>query len=152
MRFIIYGKEDCQYCENAKNLLSEKGYEFTYSELGKDYTKEELLELAPSAKTYPQIWVDSGMITEYVGGFTELEYLFKVEVIEFIESFIAVMESDQVVEVCWEVDGEIKTSTLHLENENNIGEDSIMLRDMVEDKNVTIKFDDILSFYVMDEN
>jgi len=57
MRFIVYGKNNCQFCDKAKEVLTNKNFEFTYMNLGEDYTKEELLELAPDAKTVPQIWV-----------------------------------------------------------------------------------------------
>jgi hypothetical protein len=45
--------------------------------MGKDYTREDLLELAPDAKTVPQIWLESEGEMFYIGGFMELEESFK---------------------------------------------------------------------------
>lgn len=72
--FVIYGKDNCQFCERAKALLTQKGLEYTYLRMGVDYTREELLELVPDARTVPQIWVEDDVeFTKRVGGYTELE-------------------------------------------------------------------------------
>jgi glutaredoxin len=76
MKYIIYGKGNCPYCEKAKNLLTIKKLEFEYLTLDKDYTREELLELAPDARTVPQIWLESESELSYIGGYTELENAF----------------------------------------------------------------------------
>lgn len=78
MKFLIYGKPDCPFCEKAKQLLSLCDYKFVYRELGTDFTKEELLVLVPEAKTYPQIWVNYENSTDlesngYIGGYNELD-------------------------------------------------------------------------------
>ena len=43
----VYGRTDpfCVYCEQAKNLLSMKNIPFEFVDVGKDITKEELLEM-----------------------------------------------------------------------------------------------------------
>ena len=41
--------------------------------IGKDWTREQLLESVPSAKTVPQIFLDGN----YIGGFTELRKYFE---------------------------------------------------------------------------
>jgi glutaredoxin 3 len=46
-----------------------KGIEFEERKIGEGWTKEELLEAVPTARTVPQIFLDE----EYVGGFTELK-------------------------------------------------------------------------------
>ncbi len=73
--YIIYGKDNCPFCERAKALLTQKGLEFNYLTVNKDYTREELLEIAPEAKTFPQIWLDNDLDTDliHIGGYTELE-------------------------------------------------------------------------------
>lgn len=76
MKYIIYGKDNCPYCEKAKNLLAIKKEQFEYLTLDKDYTREELLELAPDARTVPQIWIDSGGELFHVGGYTQLESIY----------------------------------------------------------------------------
>lgn len=67
--YVIYGKPACPYCQAAKMLLNEKEIRFKYMELGKDYQKSDLLALAPSAKTVPQIFVDG----KCIGGYDELK-------------------------------------------------------------------------------
>ena len=65
----IFGKTQCPYCDKAKALCESKGYEYTYKQLDKDFTKRELFQEFPTARTFPQIKMDS----QYVGGYTELE-------------------------------------------------------------------------------
>mgnify|MGYP001061146597 CR=1 FL=1 len=68
----IYGKPACPYCEQAKHLCETRGLAYTYKSLGTDYTKEELLESFPGARTVPQIRVNGTV----VGGFNKLaQYL-----------------------------------------------------------------------------
>jgi glutaredoxin 3 len=69
MRAIVWSKYHCPYCDQAKALLKQKGYEIEERKIGDGYTKEELLEAVPTARTVPQIFLGE----EYVGGFTELK-------------------------------------------------------------------------------
>jgi glutaredoxin 3 len=69
MKAIVWSKYHCPYCDQAKALLSSKGIEFEEKKIGDGYTKEELLEAVPNARTVPQIFLDG----EHVGGFTELK-------------------------------------------------------------------------------
>lgn len=75
--YIIYGKEDCTYCEAAKNLLDSKGIEYEYKQVGRDISKEHLVaacqEYGVIPRTVPQIFKVDYEKTEYVGGFTELK-------------------------------------------------------------------------------
>tara|TARA_B110000503_G_scaffold128158_1_gene198760 strand:+ start:717 stop:968 length:252 start_codon:yes stop_codon:yes gene_type:complete len=64
----IYGKPACPYCEKAKALCEMRGYKFSYKSLGTDYTREELLEAFPAARTVPQIKVNGTSI----GGYDQL--------------------------------------------------------------------------------
>lgn len=64
----IYGKPGCPSCEKAKALCEARNLEYTYKSLGTDYTKEELLEMFPGARTVPQIKVQGTAI----GGFDNL--------------------------------------------------------------------------------
>ena len=65
----IYSKPSCPYCVKAKNLCEQQGYEYKYYMLDEDFTREELFEIFPTARTFPQITAHD----EYVGGFTELQ-------------------------------------------------------------------------------
>jgi len=69
MKAIVWSKYHCPYCDQAKALLSSKGIVFEEKKIGDGYTKEELLEAVPNARTVPQIFLDG----ELVGGFTELK-------------------------------------------------------------------------------
>jgi glutaredoxin len=68
MKAILWSKYDCPYCDQAKALLKNKGIQFEEKKIGDGYTKEELLEAVPTARSVPQIFLDG----ELVGGFTEL--------------------------------------------------------------------------------
>lgn len=69
-KFIIFSKDNCQFCLKAVSLLTIKRLEFLELKLDKDFDREYLLELFPQAKTFPQIKLDDG---EIIGGFKELE-------------------------------------------------------------------------------
>ena len=68
MRAVVWSKYNCPYCDQAKALLKQKGIPFEEKKIGDGYTKEELLEAVPNARTVPQIFLDDTLI----GGFTEL--------------------------------------------------------------------------------
>ena len=65
----IYGKPQCHFCDRAKALCEQKGYEYSYQSLGTDFGREEMLEMFPGARTFPQIRVHG----ENIGGYQELE-------------------------------------------------------------------------------
>lgn len=62
---LIYGKPMCPFCDRAKALCEQRGFDFEYRTLGVDYTKEELLETFPGARTVPQIVVNGLKIGGY---------------------------------------------------------------------------------------
>ncbi len=68
MQAVVWSKYHCPYCDQAKALLKQKGIPFEEKKIGDGYTKEELLEAVPTARTVPQIFLDGQLI----GGFTEL--------------------------------------------------------------------------------
>ena len=65
---IIWSKYNCPYCDQAKALLKDRKIPFEERKIGDGYTKEELLEAVPNARTVPQIIINGTTI----GGFTEL--------------------------------------------------------------------------------
>ena len=72
MKAVVWSKYHCPYCDQAKALLKQKGIDFEERKIGDGWTKEQLLEVAPNARTVPQIFIDGNLI----GGFTELrQYL-----------------------------------------------------------------------------
>jgi glutaredoxin len=68
MKAIVWSKDQCPYCDQAKALLKSRNIEFEERNVSQDWTREQLLEAVPNARTVPQIFLDG----ELVGGFTEL--------------------------------------------------------------------------------
>jgi glutaredoxin len=69
MKAVVWSKNHCPFCDQAKALLKQRGIEFEEKKIGEGYTKEDLLESVPTARTVPQIFLDGTLI----GGFTELK-------------------------------------------------------------------------------
>ncbi len=69
MKAIVWSKYHCPYCDQAKALLTQKGIPFEERKIGDGYSKEDLLEAVPTARTVPQIFLGE----QYIGGFTELK-------------------------------------------------------------------------------
>ena len=65
---IVWSKDACPFCVQAKALLESKGITIEERNVQRDWTKEQLLEAVPTARTLPQIFLDDA----YIGGFTEL--------------------------------------------------------------------------------
>jgi len=65
----IYGKPHCPFCDKAKALCEQNGYEYTYKSLGTDFERELMVEVFPTARTFPQIIIDG----EKIGGYQQLE-------------------------------------------------------------------------------
>jgi glutaredoxin 3 len=65
---IVWSKDQCPYCVQAKALLESRGIEYEERNVSHDWTREQLLEAVPTARTLPQIFLDDA----HVGGFNEL--------------------------------------------------------------------------------
>ena len=68
MKATVWSKNACPFCVQAKALLESRGIEFEERNVSTDWTREQLLEAVPTARTLPQIFLDDN----YIGGFTEL--------------------------------------------------------------------------------
>ena len=66
---IVWSKNQCPYCDQAKALLKLKGIEFEERNINNGWDREDLLAAVPTARTVPQIFLGE----EYVGGFNELK-------------------------------------------------------------------------------
>lgn len=75
MGVIVWSKYQCPYCDQAKALLTQQGIKFEERKIGDGWTKEDLLEAVPTARTVPQIFIDEKLI----GGFQELKKYFTEE-------------------------------------------------------------------------
>jgi glutaredoxin 3 len=72
MSVEIYTKDLCGYCDAAKDLLDHMSVQYTQYKIGTDVSREQLLEIAPNAKTAPQIVIHGNV----VGGYDDLcEYI-----------------------------------------------------------------------------
>jgi glutaredoxin 3 len=72
---VVWSKDNCPYCVKAKTLLNIKGIEFEERNISQGpYTREQLLESCPSARTVPQIVIDG----QVIGGYDKLEEYFKI--------------------------------------------------------------------------
>ena len=68
MKAIVWSKDSCPFCVQAKALLEARSIEYEERNVSRDWTREQLLEAVPTARTLPQIFLDDN----YIGGFTDL--------------------------------------------------------------------------------
>ena len=68
MKAIVWSKDNCTFCDQAKALLEQRTIEYEEKKIGHGYTREDLLEAVPTARAVPQIFVNNN----HVGGFPEL--------------------------------------------------------------------------------
>ena len=73
MKVVVWSKYNCTSCDQAKLLLGQREIAFEERKIGDGYTKEELLEEIPTARSVPQIIIDGKII----GGFSELKAFLK---------------------------------------------------------------------------
>ena len=66
---IIWSKYHCPYCDRARVLLNLHNIKIEERKIGDGWTREELLEEIPTARSVPQILIDG----QYIGGYNELE-------------------------------------------------------------------------------
>ena len=69
MKAVMWSKSNCHFCTQARALLRENGIEFEERKIGEGWTKHQLLEAVPNARTVPQIFLNGKL----VGGYTELK-------------------------------------------------------------------------------
>jgi glutaredoxin 3 len=66
----VWSQENCPACQEAKRLLTSYAIEYTECTIGVGtYSKKDLIEKVPNARSVPQIFLDG----EYVGGLQELK-------------------------------------------------------------------------------
>ena len=68
MKVTVYSKDNCSYCTKAINLLETTDLEVTEMKLDKDFSRDEILEWFPDARTFPIITLDN----QWIGGYNEL--------------------------------------------------------------------------------
>ena len=78
MKAIVWSKNNCPHCVEAKSMLAMRGIEVEERNVEKGWTKEQLLESVPNARTVPQIFIDG----EYIGGVDKLKEHFKNNIVK----------------------------------------------------------------------
>ena len=69
IKTIVWSKVTCPFCDMAKTLLKNKGIVFEERMIGMGWTREQLLESIPQARTVPQIILNGVLI----GGYEQLK-------------------------------------------------------------------------------
>ena len=75
MKAIVWSKDQCPYCVQAKALLESRGIEYEERNINNGWDKDDLMAAVPNARTVPQIFLDEQLI----GGFTELRKHFETK-------------------------------------------------------------------------
>lgn len=68
MSVLIWSKPNCANCERSKKLLESRKIQYQERVIGQGWTKENLLEQVPAARSVPQIMINNRLI----GGYQEL--------------------------------------------------------------------------------
>lgn len=74
MSVIIYSRDDCPWCDRARDLLYSMRVEYEEIKIGREITREEFKEQFPSVKTVPYIIIDGNVI----GGYEDLLSYYKL--------------------------------------------------------------------------
>lgn len=65
---VVYTKDNCPYCVQAKNLLTNKNVSYAEMKIGVDLTREDFISIFPNVKSVPHIIING----EQIGGFDKL--------------------------------------------------------------------------------
>lgn len=73
MKIELYGTSGCPYCQNAKQWLTNNGYQFTEISLDDGTLRSAFKAANPGLITVPQIFIthENGTRT-HIGGYTDL--------------------------------------------------------------------------------
>jgi len=75
--YTIYGKPQCTFCKQAKDLLESKGLHYDYYDISECPTSRHYVVNVLKARTVPQIL--RAVPLEHIGGFQELKALIDQE-------------------------------------------------------------------------
>jgi len=73
LKAILWTRDYCGYCDMAKKELELRGYEIEERNIWGEWHKNDLLEVAPDAKTVPQIFI----YDKHIGGYNDLMQYFE---------------------------------------------------------------------------
>lgn len=74
MNITIYGKPNCPQCQMAKQYLDVRNIPYDYKQLDVDFVREDVMAIAPHARSYPVI-----VVNEEVTDFSRLSSLILAE-------------------------------------------------------------------------
>ena len=66
--FEVYSRDGCDYCKKAIDLLQRECLSYNEYKLDRDFTRDEIKQRFPEAKTYPIIFLDK----KFIGGYNDL--------------------------------------------------------------------------------
>ena len=58
----IWGKTLCPHCDQAKAFCESRNFDYVYKQLDVDFTRDEVFENFPGARTFPQIKINDKVI------------------------------------------------------------------------------------------
>ena len=64
MKFTVYSKDGCPYCEKIKQVLKLSNLDHVVYNLGEDFSKEEFYAEFDTGSTFPQVIMDG----QHLGG------------------------------------------------------------------------------------
>jgi len=67
MKFIIYSKSGCPYCDKIKKVMNLANLDHSVLNLGTDFDKQEFYDIFGDGSTFPQVIYNG----ENLGGCTE---------------------------------------------------------------------------------
>ena len=73
LKAILWTRDYCGYCAMAKKELELRGYEIEERNIWGEWHKNDLLEVAPDAKTVPQKFIRD----KHIGGYNDLMQYFE---------------------------------------------------------------------------
>ena len=65
---IVWSKDNCPHCSKAMTLLDTLSVNYEVRKIGTEWSREDLLESVPNARSVPQILINGDLI----GGYAEL--------------------------------------------------------------------------------
>jgi glutaredoxin 3 len=65
MSIVVYSKDNCPWCDRAKDLLNVKGKQYLEVKIGRDITREEFLEQFPYVRSVPYIIHEGTEVPSY---------------------------------------------------------------------------------------
>lgn len=68
MKVTVWSKDNCVYCDAAKELLEGRNIQFEERKIGEGYTREQFFESNPGCTTLPQIYIHN----THIGGYEDL--------------------------------------------------------------------------------